>query len=122
MNNIDPDELFVDIQNFISDYTGVHKKRITKDTNLQRDLGLHGDEAGDFIEEFSKRYNVDLNGFIFDKHFDTEGSFNPIYYLYLLLFKRQELRKTIISVSDLLHAAVARKWDSLFNSVILPNK
>ena len=110
MNNIYPDGLFTDIQNFISDYTGVHKKRITKDTSLQRDLGLHGDEAGDFMEQFSNRYNVDLNGFIFAKHFDAEGAFNPIYHFYLLLFKRQKLGKTIISVSDLLNAAVTRKW------------
>lgn len=48
-------------------------RRIEADTNLFVDLGLFGDDAAEFLHEFSMRFNVDLSQFLFESHFLYEG-------------------------------------------------
>ena len=50
---------------------------ITRNTLLEDDLGVTGDEAGELIANFSKRFNVNIDKFIFDSYFyDEPGVFN----------------------------------------------
>jgi len=57
---------------FISKYVLVDKDKIFTDTSLNKDLGLYGEEAYDFIHDFSKTFNVDISQFEFDRYFRPE--------------------------------------------------
>jgi acyl carrier protein len=57
---------------FISSYVLVEKDKIFMDTSLNKDLGLYGEEAYDFIHDFSNTFNVDISQFEFDRYFRPE--------------------------------------------------
>lgn len=58
---------------FIAEETRTKPSKIHKDSLLEKDLGLYGDEAGDFLTAYSKRYNVDISQFPFSTYFNPEG-------------------------------------------------
>ena len=43
------------------------------DTTLYVDLGLWGDDAAEFLNEFARRMNVNMSQFRYDSHFVPEG-------------------------------------------------
>jgi len=100
----------MDVRQFVHEYAGVPKDEISEHTILQKEIGLEGDNAGEFMVAYSKKFPVDLEAFDFNKYFDLEGGFNPIYFVHLLLVKPDRLKKKDITVSNLADAVVARKW------------
>tara|TARA_Y100000782_G_scaffold70365_1_gene76145 strand:+ start:79 stop:405 length:327 start_codon:yes stop_codon:yes gene_type:complete len=60
---------------FISEYTGTSVNEITLDTLINDELGVDGDDGDELLLEFSKRFNVDLDG-IEKVYFGPEG-INP---------------------------------------------
>ena len=50
---------------------------IIRETLIEDDLGVSGDEAGELIIVFGKKYNIDTSNFNFAKYFyDEPGVFN----------------------------------------------
>ena len=49
------------------------KKEITRDTSIEGDLKITGDDADDFLIEFGKRFNVDMRHFRIGDYFGDEG-------------------------------------------------
>ncbi len=47
--------------------------KISKETEVEKDLGVTGDDAIDFIEDYSSIFNVDVSNFDFNKYFHSEG-------------------------------------------------
>lgn len=41
-------------------------------TQIEKDLGVTGDDAEELIQEFSKVFNVDLSNFLFSQYFNDE--------------------------------------------------
>lgn len=41
--------------------------------SMEKDLDITGDEAWEFLLEYSKRFHVDISRFIFEKYFYNEG-------------------------------------------------
>jgi Protein of unknown function (DUF1493) len=62
-NNIEVDNRFAELVFFIRDKTGVHEMPITRDTLIEDDLGVTGDDADDLLKAFSEKYNVDISNF-----------------------------------------------------------
>ena len=47
-------------------------------SRLEEDLGMTGDDASDFLQDFANEFAVDLTPLKFHKHFGPEG-FNPFW-------------------------------------------
>jgi acyl carrier protein len=90
------DEAVID---FVCERRGVSREQVTADTSLLWDLGLDGDEAIEFLEEYSERFKVDVSHFEFAKFFDSEGEgCNPFllpYGIYLWLTRRKQREKSL---------------------------
>ena len=53
------------------------ESRIFAESRLAEDLGLDGDDAHEFMTAFAKRFGVNLDGFMFSRHFGAEASATP---------------------------------------------
>ncbi|NAW50018.1 DUF1493 family protein [Elizabethkingia argentiflava] len=61
-----------DLKAFICKCLMIEKDKISQDTSVNQDLGLYGEEAFEFILDFSKSFNVDISHFEFHKYFKPE--------------------------------------------------
>ena len=67
------EKLFEDVQAFVVEKIGVDEIEVTRETLLQSDLGIYGDDAVDFIVAFSKKFKVDISKFMAAEYFRPEG-------------------------------------------------
>lgn len=51
----------------------IDSKRLTLDTLIEKDLGITGDDAIDFMEEFAQEFDIDIISFNYSKYFGSEG-------------------------------------------------
>jgi len=58
---------------------GLARDNVKLSSRLRRDLGMDGDDAVEFFQEFEERYGVDLSPLYrrWDRHFGPEGYGNP---------------------------------------------
>ena len=61
-----------ELMRFISDFTATPISRLEPSLDLQDDLNLYGDEAGEFMSKYSELFGVDLTRFNFDDYFRPE--------------------------------------------------
>jgi hypothetical protein len=80
-------------------YTSWEKSRIKPETDIQYDLGLYGDEAVEFLNEYSQKFNVDISKFDFCKYFHKEGGIFMPRLIKFLSRSNSDLKS--ISVGDL---------------------
>lgn len=59
----------------------VSNEQIHRDSRIQDDLGVTGDDAVELLEAVHERYSTDLSQFPFDDYFGPEGC-PPISYIY----------------------------------------
>lgn len=77
MENKTPGDTFTELASFLRDQIREYKIPITRETLLEDDLGVTGEDGDELIMNFSKKYNVDIAGFDFRKYFyDEPGIFN----------------------------------------------
>lgn len=62
-----------EMKKFVNEIRGGYTFDLTKDTKLQEDLNIWGDDAVEFIENFGGNFNVDISEFDFNKYFKPEG-------------------------------------------------
>ena len=105
--------LYNQIVEFVAEKTFTDKQKINLSTRLGEDIGLDGIDAWEFFQAFQSRFRIDLNNFKFDKHFGPEAGFNPLWYLYMYLFKPKKLKLSPIQVIDLFNSALEGKWVSI---------
>ena len=67
------DEILKQVIGLIEKKMGRYKGPITRETCLEKDLGMTGDDAVEFLLDFGKQYNVDLAKFDIRKYFLPEG-------------------------------------------------
>lgn len=67
------DETFDKIRKFIIDNRWKYKFPLTRETQLQRDLKIWGDDADEILIKFSEVFNVDIEQFPVVDYFDGEG-------------------------------------------------
>jgi hypothetical protein len=82
--------------------------KISRTTRLGEDLGMDGDDAYEFLLEFSEKHQVCMDEFVFDKHFGPEAAANPLTLIrWLFSMEKQFLP---VTVDHLCRCAVARRW------------
>ncbi len=112
------EDMFKRVESFVLRSWPASKGPLSPDTRLLEDLGMDGTDAAEFMEAFSKEFNVDMSEFEFDKHFGPEG-FSPldlfdIVYCWLgRIFKKDLSGDIAITLRDLVSAAEAKKWHKL---------
>jgi acyl carrier protein len=77
---------------------------ITESTCLERDLGIYGDDAVDYIVAFGKAFNVDVSKFMAADYFTGEG------FSLLEMFKKGREKKEL-SIGALIKAIKAGRLD-----------
>lgn len=73
MNN----EILDAIKKFTEEQSGIIEDDIREDSILEKDLGIYGDDAVEYILAFGKKFNVDVSRFMAADYFSSEGSFLP---------------------------------------------
>ena len=69
MNN----EIFNDLKAFVLEESTVDDVEINRETEIENDLGVYGDDADDFLIKFGKKFNVDISQFPAGDYFSDEG-------------------------------------------------
>jgi len=72
MPNLESD-IFPEIQELISDFSGIKKSKITISSKLEHDLRIYGDDAIELILAYSKKFSVNLDNLNPGDHFSPEG-------------------------------------------------
>lgn len=104
------DQLFEQLKQLIYKQRWHYKKELQRETTLERDLGITGDDAVEFMEAFSEEFNVDVSKLDLRKYFDGEGfSLIP----FMNVFRRSDRtspRLTQMTIGDLERAAKLGEW------------
>lgn len=67
------DDIFNRLKAFVVKEAAVEEEEVTADASLENDLGVHGDDAVEFIVAFGKEFNVDVSSFMAAEYFSPEG-------------------------------------------------
>ena len=71
-NAIDQERNFQELILFVRNHTREYKKLITRETLIENDLGITGDEAAELLSAFSDKFKVNISEFDFEKYFNDE--------------------------------------------------
>lgn len=82
------------LKTYIESLNLIDPNKIDLETSVENDLGLTGDDAVDFIEEFSERFNVNIEAFDYNKYFKPEG----------LVFHSKNLSRIDLKLKNLVNA------------------
>lgn len=66
------EETFNRLKAFVIKQSGVDDEEITRDTQIEDDLGVTGDDAVDFLIAYGNVFNVDVTKFTAADYFGTE--------------------------------------------------
>ncbi|MFT6320188.1 MAG: hypothetical protein ACJAT4_001110 [Granulosicoccus sp.] len=99
-------DLKIEINDFIETITGESLESF--DVDIFKDLRIAGDDFHEMIFEFSEKYKVNMDDYLWYFHADEEGIMN----LGALLFKPPYLRVERIPITPnmLLQFAKSKKW------------
>lgn len=75
MHVADENSKFTELVSFIRDIIGEYEMIITRETAIESDLGVSGDEAGRLVVTLSKKYGFSIENFRFSRYFNDEPSF-----------------------------------------------
>ena len=107
---MDNNEQVWEVKQFVADNLHIPIDNLTSETRLLHDLGIDGDDAIEFLEQYSEKFHVDISNMNFDSYFGPEAGFNPIYYLLNKLFCKEKLKKISLTIDDLIKAAEKKEW------------
>lgn len=82
--------------------------RLTNETQIND--YIDGDDAVEFLEEFSQTFNIDMSDFKFERYFLPESKCNWFYTLFFAIFNREKLTFQPLTIKDLVEAVEKRKW------------
>jgi acyl carrier protein len=94
------EELLNAIKVFTQEQAGRDPDDITENTYLEKDLGIYGDDAVEYIIAFGKAFNVDVSKFMAADYFSGEG---------ISFSKAQEKKE--LSITHLIKAIQAGRLD-----------
>lgn len=90
-------------------------------TDIFEDLGCVGDDFHELIEEYAKKYNVDMTSYLWYFHADEEGGWNSIGNIF---FKPpyQRVKRIPVTPLMLLKFAMQKKWEVSYPEHHLPKR
>ncbi|MCH7499446.1 MAG: DUF1493 family protein [Nitrospinae bacterium] len=97
-------QLEEDVISFLSEWLSCSDRSLNLDTRIGEDLGVDGDDAVEVLEEYSKRFSVDISSFPFNDYFGPEVGFNPLYFL-ISIFSSNRSKFKSLYICDLVEGA-----------------
>lgn len=88
------------VRAFVAQHSAHSVSVIHSETQLDRDLGITGDDADELMEAFGEEFGVDVATFKHEKHFGPEA--------WGISALKKPLRP--LRISDLVRAAELRRW------------
>lgn len=102
------DITFNRLKDFVIKQSAVNDEEITRQTKIEEDLGVYGDDASDFIIAFGKEFEVDVSNFMAADYFSPEGDQILLAIIRFFTNKRKE-KKKVLTVGHLEKAIMANK-------------
>lgn len=101
-----------DLINFILKYSWIKdKERLNASTRLEEDLYIYGDDAEEFLCDYSDRFSVDISNFSFSKYFTKE-----VYFYSIAKWINRHKEKGTLTIGDLEKGILAGYLDdSIFS-------
>lgn len=99
-NNLDK-ELYL----FFKDEMNIDINENSPNFSLEKDLHIYGDEAFDFLEKFSIKFNINLEDFDFEKYFNNEIDVISLFFKNKFLKNKQ----SELTINDLKKAIQKKK-------------
>jgi len=102
---------------FVAEFTGVKIEKISPESLINDELGVDGDDGSELLEEFTKRFSVDIST-INEVYFGSEG-ISPLTVLLLpfnlvgWLLGYRPKGFTPLPVKQLIKSAEAGQWVSM---------
>jgi len=96
LNTNDGEKDFQELVLFVRAQLREYKRSITRETSIENDLGVTGDDAGELLSAFRDKFKVNLSKFNFEKYFNDEPS-SFTYAGKLLPFAVGHLEKAVIA-------------------------
>lgn len=109
-----------EIYQFLAEEIGVPKDKFNESTDIYDEFGMEGDDCFDFEEYFSKKFDVNMEKFLWYFHHGEEGIFS----IGALFFKPPYSRVTRIPVTPkALQDAVAKgSWTIEYPAHTIPTE
>jgi acyl carrier protein len=86
------------------------KKKITRETSIEKDLKIRGDDSDEFIIAFGKEFCVDVSQFPIGDYFGDEG--DPVLPAIIRAVRgKKKKQKKKLTVGHLEKAIIARRLD-----------
>lgn len=77
-----PDEVtLTSIKELVAKHAHCPVETLLVKTRLGEDLGIIGDDADEFLDEFARSFDVDMSGMVFNDYFPNEATAEMHYYL-----------------------------------------
>ena len=110
-----------EIKHFIVDKAGCKYEEVKEGADIDHDLGCTGDDFDELISEFSSRFNVNMENYLWYFHTDEEGNSNSIGRMF---FKTPNERVKHIAVTPdvLLESANSGEWTLAYPEHKLPKR
>jgi acyl carrier protein len=103
-------EIFDKLKSFVIKEAVVEDEEVTRDAQLENDLGVTGDDAIDFLIAYGKAFNVDVTNFKAADYFDGEGT--PILSEIIRAFTCKKMKtKKVLTISHLEKGIIAGRLD-----------
>ena len=103
-------EIFVKIKHFMLNNFAVYENKVNEEASLEKDLGIYGDEACDFLIAFGKEFHVDVSKFMAADYFSPEGDkILPTVIRFFFGIKKKKLKD--FKIKHLIKAVEAGKLD-----------
>ncbi|AEV99380.1 hypothetical protein A4D02_34260 [Niastella koreensis] len=103
------DEIFDRIIKFVVANRWDYDFPLTRNTSLQKDLKIYGDDAAEIIIAFGKEFNVDISDFKLQEYFEPEG--DAVIASIMRLFKKKKMSYKPLTLGDLEYAVIKGKLE-----------
>ena len=112
---------FDEIKSFIVNKTGCEEDEVTSNCDIMNDLGCSGDDFHELINEYAKKFNVNMDNYLWYFHTGEEGHSNSIGRIF---FKApyERVKQIPITPTFLLGSANKRKWLLTYPDHLLPKR
>jgi len=109
------DDIAKQVKQLLWDVCRLRPEKIRLSSRLEEDLGITGLDAVELLETFSQKFDVDLSGFEFYKHFGPEFLgpeflFMPYSKSLELEFEMRDFGKYPVTVAHLINIAKSKRW------------
>ena len=110
------DVLYEKVRAYLAQHEGVNEVKLRPETRLIEDIGMDGTDAEEFMENFGREFDIDMSKFDFDIYFFPENE-NIFRTIYMNLFDRDKLSRTVVTLQNLTDIAEQKKWKHFSGNV-----